>query len=210
MPGRYDDPAAKLSSPIEILSPEPDYYDPDLEDSVDSTLDIWMVANGSRGVIAFYPLVQSKSGGIVKKGVQNFAIGNTFKRYPADMSAGHFARFAMFGYGQFYLPYYTDADGNVQADGGAGAWCPFGYVDQNVTRRHAGSPIPTMAVPIYPALWSNDYSAAILGEADNVLCLTSGYAMEEEVFPGWVALVDEAGWHCPLAVPKPDSWAILP
>lgn len=77
----------------------------------------------------------------------------------------------------------------------------------NNGKRHAGSPMPKMAVPQFPNR-DGGISACVLGEFNEILILTDGYAAEEIVVPGWVAMVGDERDQ-PYAVPAPASFTVL-
>lgn len=64
--------------------------------------------------------------------------------------------------------------------------------------------MPKMAVPQFPNR-DGDIGACILGEFNEILVLTDGYAQEETVVPGWVAMTGDE-WDQPYAVPTPAQF----
>jgi hypothetical protein len=127
------------------------------------------------------------------------------RRYPSDRHPGLCARYGLRDlWGSFYVAYGCDPGGTRNPQS-MPSWTPLGS-STPVGKRHAGSPMPRMAVPIFPAPGSW-ITACIMGELEHVLALTSGYSNMEEVLPGWIAFVG-GDWDQPYAVPAPASFTV--
>lgn len=127
------------------------------------------------------------------------------RRYASDRYTGLCARFGLRDvWGSFYVPYGCDPGGN-RSPQSMQTWSPLG-AGTPVGRRHTGTPLPRMAVPVFPAPggW---ITACVMGELDHVLTLTSGYANLEEAVPGWIGFVG-SDWDQPYAVPAPASFTV--
>lgn len=127
------------------------------------------------------------------------------RRYASDRYPGLCARYGLRdAWGTFHVPYGCDPGGN-RSPQSMQTWSPLGN-GTPVGKRHAASPLPRMAVPVFPAPGSW-ITACVMGELDHVLALTSGYAQLEEVVPGWIGFVG-GEWDQPYAVPAPASFAV--
>lgn len=136
------------------------------------------------------------------------AAGATSRRYPSDTHQGLCARYGIRdALGNWSPAYARDGYGNINIYAHTGAWSPFGDGAHFNAKRHAGSPIPKMAVPQFPSC-SGGISACILGEFNEILILTDGYTQEEVVVPGWVAMIGGDADQ-PYAVPSPESFTVL-
>lgn len=136
------------------------------------------------------------------------AAGTTSRRYPSDMHKGVCARYGVrTALGDWNPAYAKDENGEINIQPWAGTWSPFGEGWSFNGKRHAGSPMPKMAVPQFPNR-DGGISACILGELNEILILTDGYAQEEVVAPGWIAMIGDE-WQQPYAVPAPDSFDVL-
>lgn len=134
--------------------------------------------------------------------------GVTSRRYPSDTHQGLCARYGIRDYyGDWYPAYARDGTGAINASPWSGGWSPFGEVWIFNGKRHAGSPLPKMAVPQFPNR-GGGITACILGELNEILILTDGYAQEEVVVPGWVAMIGNDDLQH-YAVPAPDSFTVL-
>lgn len=135
-------------------------------------------------------------------------VGTTLRRHPVDRYPGLAARFGLFDGTSFKLPFYRDPSGFANA-GEFNTGSPLGRLGNGAGTRHVGSPLPRMAVPIYPM--HDSQTACVLGELDAAMLLTDGYAMEETVMPGWVAWVgNPAAAQSSFALPAPDVFGSLP
>ncbi len=131
--------------------------------------------------------------------------GATSRRYPSDMHQGLCSRYGIWdAWGDWEPAYMRDADGLINTMPWTGTWSPFGEGWSFNGARHPGSPIPKMAVPQFPNR-DGDSCACILGEFNEILILTDGYAQEEVVVPGWIAMIGDE-WDQPYAVPAPDQF----
>ncbi|MDI6750483.1 MAG: hypothetical protein QMD73_09940 [Rhodocyclaceae bacterium] len=136
------------------------------------------------------------------------AAGVTSRRYPSDTHQGLCARYGIRdAWGGWEPAYAKDEDGVIDPAPWTGTWSPFGEGRKFNGKRHAGSPLPRMAVPQFPNRDSG-ITACILGEFNEILILTDGYAQEEVVVPGWIAMIGD-DWNQPYAVPAPDSFTVL-
>lgn len=133
--------------------------------------------------------------------------GTTSRRYPSDTHQGLCARYGIWNaWGGWDPAYARDEDGVINMSPRTGTWSPFGDGWSFNAKRHAGSPLPKMVVPQFPNRYGG--SACIYGEFNEILVITDGYAQEEQVLPGWVAMTgDERTQH--YAVPAPDSFTVL-
>jgi len=127
------------------------------------------------------------------------------RRYAADRYTGLCARYGLRDvWGSFYVPYGCDPGGTRNPQS-MQTWSPLGS-GSPVGKRHPGSALPRMAVPVFPAPGSG-ITACVMGELDHVLALTNGYANLEDVVPGWLAFVGN-DWDQPYAVPAPASFTV--
>jgi hypothetical protein len=134
--------------------------------------------------------------------------GVTSRRYPSDTHQGLCSRYGIWdAWGDWYPAYARDESGLIDTTPWTGTWSPFGEGWTFNGLRHAASPLPKMAVPQFPNR-DGGISACILGEFNEILILTDGYAAEEVVVPGWIAMVGNE-WDQPYAVPAPDSFTLL-
>lgn len=167
---------------------------------------VWFCADGIAG---WWWLHAVKTNPASETGVQRlFAYaGTTSRRYPSDYHQGLCARYGIRGAEGLWLPPYAlSVAGQVNEAPILKLWSPFGLGNVSNTR-HPGSPMPRMAVPQFPCP-DSDISACILGEFNEIFALTNGYASEEIVMPGWVAMIgDETEPH--YAVPAPDQFDLL-
>jgi hypothetical protein len=131
----------------------------------------------------------------------------TTRRYPADQHQGLSTRYGLWdAWGDFYPAYALNGDGTQNLWPWTGTWSPFGEGWDFNGKRHPGSPLPKMAVPQFP---NRDGGAmCIYGEINEILILTDGYAQEEQVLPGWVAMTGDDRDQ-PYAVLAPDSFTVL-
>ena len=128
--------------------------------------------------------------------------GTTSRRYPADTHQGLCARYGIWdAWGDWEPAYAKDEDGVIDTSPWTGTWSPFGEGWSFNGKRHPGSAMPKMAVPQFPNR-DGSISACILGEFNEILALTDGYAQEETVVPGWIAMIGDE-WDQPYAVPAP-------
>lgn len=162
-------------------------------------LTVWFAADGAAGwwwLFGASPDPNSPTGLARRFGYA----GVTSRRYPADMHQGLCARYGLWGAnGDWHPAYAKDETGAINTRPWTGTWSPFGEGWTNNGLRHPGSPLPKMAVPQFPNRDGN-ITACLLGEFNEILILTDGYASEEEALPGWIALVGN-GDDQPYAVP---------
>lgn len=169
---------------------------------------VWFACDGLQG---WWYLV-----GLVANGesVSGFDIrfayaGTTSRRYASDNFKGLCGRYGIWdSWGNWYPPYATDENGNQVAGPWVGTWSPFGEGWSNNGQRHPGSALPRMAVPQFPNR-DGGITACVLGEFNEILILTDGYALEEAPIPGWIAFKGDA-WNQPFALPAPDSFVTGP
>ena len=134
--------------------------------------------------------------------------GVTTRRYAADTHQGLCARYGLrSGWGDWYPAYALDEEGNVVSDRHTNTWSPFGEGYNCNGNRHAGSPLARLAVPQFPNR-ENGITACVLGEFNEILVLTDGYAQEEALLPGWIALTGSE-WDQPYAAPAPAQFDLL-
>lgn len=170
-------------------------------------LNVWFAADGQAGwwwlhVSAVEPT--SRSG----QSFRYTGAGVTIRRYPSDMHQGLCSRYGLWdALGDWYPAYATQPDGTLNASPWTGTWSPFGEGWSNNGERHPGSPLPKMAVPQFPNR-DGGISACLLGEFNEILILTDGYAPEEMVVPGWIAMIGSESDQ-PYAVPAPASFTQL-
>ena len=131
--------------------------------------------------------------------------GTTSRRYPSDQIKGLCARYGLWdAWGDWNPAYALDTDGNRNGGPWTGTWSPFGEGWSNNGQRHAASVFPKMAVPQFPNR-DGGITACVLGEFNEILILTDGYAIEEAPVPGWIAFKGNQ-WDQPFAVPAPDNF----
>lgn len=165
---------------------------------------VWFAADGAAG---WWWLHASQVDTNSTTGVSmRFAsAGATSRRYPSDTHQGLCARYGIWdAWGDWEPAYAKDEDGVIDIYPWTGTWSPFGEGWSFNGKRHAGSPMPKMAVPQFPNR-DGGISACILGEFNEILILTDGYAQEEVVVPGWIAMIGDE-WDQPYAVPAPAQF----
>lgn len=165
---------------------------------------VWFAADGAAG---WWWLHASQVDTNSTTGVSmRFAVaGATSRRYPSDTHQGLCARYGIWDpWGDWEPAYAKDEDGVIDVYPWTGTWSPFGEGWTFNGKRHAGSPVPKMAVPQFPNR-DGGISACILGEFNEILILTDGYAQEEAVVPGWIAMIGDE-WDQPYAVPAPPQF----
>lgn len=135
-----------------------------------------------------------------------FAVaGTTSRRYASDMHQGICSRYGIWdAWGDWEPAYSITEEGLLELQPWTGTWSPFGEGWTFNGKRQPGSPLPKMAVPQFPNR-DGDIGACILGEFNEILVLTDGYAQEETVVPGWVAMTGDE-WDQPYAVPTPAQF----
>lgn len=134
--------------------------------------------------------------------------GTTSRRYPSDTQQGLCARYGVWdAWGDWEPAYAQTENGDIEIYPWTGTWSPFGEGWSFNGKRHPGSPMPKMAVPQFPNR-DGGISACILGEFNEILVLTDGYASEEIVVPGWIAMTGDENDQ-PYAVPAPASFTAL-
>jgi hypothetical protein len=165
---------------------------------------LWFAADGREGWWWLHGSIAdagSPSGLSFRVGL----VATKSRRYASDRYTGLTARYGLRDvWGSFYVPYGCDPGGN-RSPQSMQTWTPLG-VGTPVGKRHAASPLPRMAVPVFPTPGSW-ITACVMGELDHVLALTSGYAQLEEVVPGWIAFVG-GDWDQPYAVPAPATFTV--
>lgn len=198
----YLDKDARASNARIIIDPQWRWNDPNAE------ITFWFAADGAAGwwwLHAISPDATRQNGQTA-----SFArAGVTTRRYPADQYQGISARYGLWEPWGYFMPAYAVSDdGTLNSSPWTLTWSPFGMVNSFVARRHPGSPLPRMAVPAFPDKQNNDVAACIYGEFNEILILTDGYAQEEQVVPGWIAMTGNEEEQ-PYAVPAPDSFTVL-
>lgn len=194
------DKDALANNGITIL--DPGWRGPNQE----AEITFWFAADGVAGwwwLHAISPDANSSNGQTA-----NFACaGITTRRYPADQYQGLSTRYGLWDpWGSFYPAYAVNTDGTLNHSPWTGTWSPFGEGWSFNAKRHPGSPLPRMAVPQFPNRDGN--GACIYGELNEILVITDGYAQEEQVLPGWVAMTGDDDDQ-PYAVLAPDSFTVL-
>ena len=169
---------------------------------------LWFACDGLAGwwwLVGLAENVDSPSGYDVR-----FAYaGTTSRRYPSDNIKGLCARYGLWNaWGNWTPAYAIDEYGNVVGGPGTDTWSPFGEGWSNNGQRHPGSVFPKMVVPQFPNR-DQGITACVLGEFNEILILTDGFALEEAPIPGWIAFKGNQ-WDAPFAVPAPDSFATAP
>jgi len=175
--------------------------------SAGAQVTLWFACDGREG---WWWLVALQSSSANPSGYSRLHAnaGVTSRRYPSDAMPGLCARYGFWeDSGGFWPAYATDKTGTRQSALWVGTWSPFGVGWSPNGIRHPGSPFPRMAVPLFPAR-DDGITACILGEINEVLALTDGYALEEAAIPGWIAfpLWSEATIRQAVAFPAPGSF----
>ncbi|MFO1369829.1 MAG: hypothetical protein U1F46_12600 [Marinagarivorans sp.] len=168
---------------------------------------LWFAADGATGGWWIHGLQPdaSSSTGVTHRIA--FA-GTTARRYAADTFEGLCARYGVWDPTGSWKPAYArNFDGSLNVFASTMTWSPFGEGWAYSGRRHPGSPLPKMAVPMFPSR-ANGVTACILGELNDIMVLTNGYASEETVMPGWIAMIGD-DFAQPYAVPAPDAFTLL-
>lgn len=172
-----------------------------------NALTLWFAMDGAAGwwwLHAVQPDSNSSTGITTR-----FAYaGSTSRRYPSDTHQGLCARYGIWdAWGSWHPAYAKTTSGSINTNPRTNTWSPFGEGWAFSSERHVGSPLPKMAVPQFPNK-DNSISACVLGEFNEILILTDGYAAEEIVAPGWVAMTG-GDYDQPYAVPAPASFTLL-
>ena len=147
---------------------------------------LWFACDGLAGWWWFVGLVanvESPSGYDIR-----FAYaGTTSRRYPSDNYKGLCARYGIWdNWGDWSPPYAFNETGDQVAAPWTGTWSPFGEGWSHNGQRHPGSTLPRMAVPQFPSR-DQGITACVLGEFNEILILTDGFALEEAPIPGWIS-----------------------
>lgn len=168
---------------------------------------VWFAANGMTGAWWIYGVDRPQGYPYNDGNRMKFCLaGATSRRYLADTHQGLCARYGMWDpYGDWEPAYARNVWGDIDSSPWTGTWSPLGEGWSNNGLRHPASPLPKLAVPQFPNR-DRGITACILGELNEILALTDGYALEEVVTPGWIALVGD-NWTQPWALPAPDSFA---
>lgn len=169
---------------------------------------LWFACDGLAGWWWFVGLVanvESPSGYDIR-----FAYaGTTSRRYPSDNYKGLCARYGIWdNWGDWNPPYAFNEAGDQVAAPWTGTWSPFGEGWSHNGQRHPNSTLPRMAVPQFPSR-DQGITACVLGEFNEILILTDGFALEEAPIPGWISFKGNT-WDQPFAVPAPDSFITGP
>lgn len=142
-------------------------------------------------------------------------VGCRMRRYPADTTQGVHARYALlradctdtlaFAPPYLYPPYFVNTSGASLEGQVMGVYSPLAGVYNAAAQkaaRHAGSPLPASAAPLFAQHIAGAPSACILGELSAVQLLSANdYTLEQELSPGWIALPGNANL-IGLAVPS--------
>ena len=165
---------------------------------------LWFACDGREGWWWLVGLVENGES-ITGYDIRFAYAGTTSRRYPSDNFKGLCARYGLWdGFGNWYPPYALNEAGTVVGAPWTGTWSPFGEGWSNNGQRHPTSVLPRMAVPQFPNR-DGGITACVLGEFNEILILTDGFAVEEAPIPGWIAFRGNAG-NQPFAVPAPDSF----
>lgn len=195
----YLDPAASAHSRVIVHSgwlPEPV-----------QAITFWFAADGAAGWWWLHAQ-HVDPGSATGVSCRTAFAGTSTRRYPSDMHQGLCARYGVWSaWGDWEPAYAKRPEGGINASPWTGTWSPFGEGWTFNGRRHAGSPLPRMAVPQFPNR-DGGISACVLGEFNEILILTDGYDHEETVVPGWIAMTAGADDQ-PYAVPAPESFALV-
>jgi len=171
-------------------------------------LRLWFACDGVAGwwwIVGLATNVASPSG----YDLPIAAAGTTSRRYASDGCKGLCARYGLWdAWGSWMPAYAMDPTGAPVSGPGTGTWSPFGEGGANTGQRHPGSTLPRMAVPQFPRR-DHGITACVLGEFNEILILTDGYALEEAPIPGWIAFVGNVDDQ-PFALPAPASFATGP
>lgn len=143
-------------------------------------------------------------------------MGARSRRYPADNHQGLCSRYGVLelsgiNAGVWWPPYVMgDTGSEIEGPNTFFTWSPLTGEGWGSSRtRHTGSPLQKLAAPAYPcSAGSNGDSEHLLGEYSEVLFLTDGYAHEEVVAAGWVAMVG-ANNATRYAAQSPTSFTLL-
>lgn len=161
---------------------------------------IWFAADGAAGWwwVCLKMVTPSSSNGV---STISACAGTTTRRYPSDTHQGLCARYGIwYASGSWCPAYSTDSSGARNDAPWTSTWSPLGKGGGLSFKRHPGSPLQKMAVPQFPCR-EDGISACILGEFNEILAITDGYAHEEVVVPGWIALTggdsDQPYVSCP-------------
>jgi hypothetical protein len=191
---------------------------------MDEDTEIWFAADGAAG---WWWLAQFHSDATPSGfTLDALIVATPSRRYLADQQTGLCARYGLVQIDatlrRWLVPYAMGADGVSRSLGtvptdpnfGSPAFDLFSPLGGSTLRaaRHTGSPLATVAAPIFPVHPAlPQLSAAMLGELEAILQITDGYATGATVVPGWVALTTGDPATVPaLALPAPDIFTILP
>lgn len=170
-------------------------------------LTLWFAADGGAGWWWVHVNVAdptSPSGGSFGAG----CAGVTTRRYSSDLHQGLCARYGLRTLNGDWFPVYArDERGERIIGPWTTSWSPLGMGLSHNGKRHAGSSLPRLAVPQFPAK-EGGITACILGEYNEVMMLTDGYTHEERVLPGWMALVGNAD-NPPYAALAPEVFEVF-
>jgi hypothetical protein len=190
----YLDPAARVQNNIMIVNPN-------WLNSPVPEITFWFAADGVAG---WWWLHGRATSPWTQNGwdMSYCTAGVTTRRYPADTHQGLSTRYGLWDdWGDFYPAYALNEDGTLNQWPWTGTWSPMGEGWTFNGKRHPSSPLAKMAVPQFP---NRDGGAFCLyGEFNEILAITDGYAQEDIVVPGWVAMTGSE-WDQPYAVPAPE------
>lgn len=134
--------------------------------------------------------------------------GITSRRFASDYHQGLATRYGVWNaWGDWYPAYGINNTGTILNGPWMTTWSPLGQGWAFNGKRHTGSPIPKMAVPLFPSR-DGALSVSLFGEFNEVLALTDGYTHEEVPVPGWIAFTGNE-WDPPYAVPAPVQFDVL-
>lgn len=187
--------------------------------------EVWFAADGAAG---WWWLAQFHVDGASPSGyvLDTLTVATPARRYLTDQQAGLCARYGLVELNstqrRWLVPYAMGADGVQRLLGavpsepnfGSPAFSLFSPLGGTglLAARHAGSPLPSVAAPIFPVHPAvPQLTAALLGELEAILQITDGHILGATVMPGWIALTTGDPASTPaVALPAPASFTILP
>jgi hypothetical protein len=215
------DPTKRYANGI-FIQPNPTYFNSTTSQTVNSTYDLWVIADGIDGFFTIVSRLQeydTDAEAVYLKIDTGTTILTSIRRVAADMTVGLSARYGMYDGDAFYVPYRIyGKDGGVEAGlpglaASVDMWSPVWQSGIMGMSKHAGSTLGDLMMPIYGHSGSQGgyYSLAVYGEIEHIMATTPGsFACEEICAPGWVAFgpsgssTDKGGPS--FAFPAPSLW----
>lgn len=207
----WDDAGVRTGQPSVIVDTPVQYYNQIDEVWEDSAITFHAAADGREGWfwIASRDADWDALAEDTFDSYHTVVVGTRVNRLTADMTAGLAARYGLFDNGGIFAPpYVKDYTGAVLTGGTAaslGWWSPL-TSNGNGVKRHSGSPLAQMAVPVYPELGNNALSPALFGQMQDVLVCTDGYTHLGTAIPGWRTYNSYFHTDCPFALRDPGSF----